>query len=86
MNKPVNSCVGGWIKLQKSTLMKLSILLPIVLKTVFLVTFAFLLTEKPAHAYLDPGTGSYATQVLIAGLAGAAFAIKNLLLRFTRNR
>ena len=66
--------------------MKLSILLPIVLKTVFLVTFAFLLTEKPAHAYLDPGTGSYATQVLIAGLAGAAFAIKNLLLRFTRNR
>lgn len=27
-------------------------------------------------AYLDPGTGSYIFQVLIAGLVGAGFAIK----------
>jgi hypothetical protein len=29
-----------------------------------------------AHAYVDPGTGSYVIQLLIAGLAGIAFAIK----------
>jgi len=29
-----------------------------------------------AHAYLDPGTGSYVFQMMIAGLVGAAFAIK----------
>ncbi|MCF7811102.1 hypothetical protein K9N50_08970 [bacterium] len=29
-----------------------------------------------AYAYLDPGTGSYLLQILIAGLVGAAFSIK----------
>ena len=29
-----------------------------------------------AFAYLDPGTGSYLVQILIAGLVGAAFSIK----------
>lgn len=29
-----------------------------------------------AHAYLDPGTGSYLFQLLIAGLVGLLFAIK----------
>lgn len=28
------------------------------------------------HAYLDPGTGSYLFQLLIAGLVGLLFAIK----------
>ena len=31
---------------------------------------------QPAHAYLDPGTGSYAVQVGIAGLVGALFSLK----------
>ena len=35
-----------------------------------------LLLPEPAHAYLDPGTGSYIFQLLLAGLFGAAFAIK----------
>jgi hypothetical protein len=30
----------------------------------------------PAHAYLDPGTGSYIFQLLIAGIVGFAFVIK----------
>ncbi|MEW6530655.1 MAG: hypothetical protein AB1473_07450 [Thermodesulfobacteriota bacterium] len=30
----------------------------------------------PASAYIDPGAGSYALQVLIAFLVGALFAIK----------
>ncbi len=29
-----------------------------------------------ASAYVDPGTGSYFLQILIAGLLGAAFAVK----------
>jgi hypothetical protein len=29
-----------------------------------------------AHAYLDPGTGSYVFQLLIAGLVGLLFALK----------
>ncbi len=27
-------------------------------------------------AYIDPGTGSYLLQLLIAGIVGAAFAVK----------
>lgn len=29
-----------------------------------------------AHAYLDPGTGSFILQMVIAAIAGAAFTIK----------
>ena len=29
-----------------------------------------------AQAYLDPGTGSFLVQMLIAGLVGGAFAVK----------
>jgi hypothetical protein len=35
-----------------------------------------LLTLSPARAYLDPGMGSYAIQIAIAAVIGAAFAIK----------
>ena len=35
-----------------------------------------LLTMSPAHAYLDPGMGSYVFQIVIAGAIGAVFAIK----------
>ena len=31
---------------------------------------------SPAHAYLDPATGSYVFQILMAGLLGALFALK----------
>ena len=33
-------------------------------------------TPRPAQAYLDPGTGSYFLQGLVAGLLGAGFALK----------
>jgi hypothetical protein len=37
----------------------------------------FLLTlPQRAYAYLDPGTGSYLLQLLIAGLLGASMAVK----------
>ncbi len=40
--------------------------------------FALLLSSVPqsASAYLDPGTGSMALQLLVAGLLGAIFTIK----------
>ena len=38
-----------------------------------LVCLAF---PRPAYAYLDPGTGSYILQMILAALLGAAFAVK----------
>ncbi len=41
-----------------------------------ILILACLIFPRPAHAYLDPGTGSYILQLLIAGLLGVAFAVK----------
>jgi hypothetical protein len=49
-----------------------------------LVAALLLLLPTSAHAYLDPGTGSYVIQMIIAGLLGAAFAIKMYWLRIKR--
>jgi len=32
--------------------------------------------SQPAHAYLDPGTGSYLLQLALAGLLAGLFALK----------
>jgi hypothetical protein len=37
---------------------------------------AALLLTSDAQAYVDPGTGSYFLQILIAGILGTAFAVK----------
>ena len=42
-------------------------------------TFIFigaLSLATPAHAYLDPGTGSMVLQLLLGGLAGALMVVK----------
>jgi hypothetical protein len=31
---------------------------------------------RPAHAYLDPGAGSYAAQIALAGMVGGLFALR----------
>lgn len=41
-----------------------------------MVIVYLLLFPKPAYAYLDPGTGSYIFQFLIAFFFGAIFALK----------
>ena len=41
-----------------------------------LLFLGLLIFPRSAHAYLDPGTGSYIFQIVIAGLLGAAFAVK----------
>ena len=41
-------------------------------KLIFVFVFAFALDfSNPAHAYLDPGTGSMILQLLLGGVAGA---------------
>jgi hypothetical protein len=40
------------------------------------VSMLLLASTQVAQAYVDPGTGSYIIQILIALLAGAAFAVK----------
>ena len=41
-----------------------------------LALLASLLLVQETHAYLDPGTGSYILQILIAGLVGMLFMLK----------
>jgi hypothetical protein len=44
---------------------------------VFSLIMCVYLSQPPAvYAYLDPGTGSYIFQILIAGLLGGLFALK----------
>lgn len=47
------------------------------IRTVFILSALFLLANaSPAHAYLDPGTGSYVLQVLLAALVAGLYGIK----------
>lgn len=41
-----------------------------------LLTLYWLLFPPPTYAYIDPGTGSYIVQVVIAGLLGALVSIR----------
>ena len=49
------------------TRMRFSLLVPLSL---------FLFFPATAQAYIDPGTGSYVLQLLLAGFLGALFALK----------
>lgn len=49
-----------------------------------IAVITLLLLPRDAHAYLDPGTGSYVLQMIIAGVLGAAFAIKMSWFRIRR--
>jgi len=42
---------------------------------ILVLSLTFLALARQAHAYLDPGTGSYFVQILIAGLAGGGYII-----------
>jgi hypothetical protein len=39
------------------------------------------IAPSPVRAYLDPGTGSYLFQLLIAGLLGSTFFLKSIITR-----
>jgi hypothetical protein len=40
------------------------------------VSLLLVASTQVAHAYVDPGTGSYVIQILIAAVVGAAFAVR----------
>ena len=40
------------------------------------VIILILVFPRSAHAYVDPGTGSYVLQIVIAGIAAASFSLK----------
>ncbi len=42
-----------------------------------LVGLIILFNPKNAYAYLDPGSGSYLTQIILASLLGLAFVVKS---------
>ena len=41
-----------------------------------LLALLILCLPRPLAAYLDPGSGSFLLQVLVAGLLGASFAVR----------
>ena len=44
---------------------------------VYLTAIALLgISVVPAHAYIDPGSGSYVLQLMLAGILAAAFSLK----------
>lgn len=46
------------------------------LSVAFLTALFVLWSCRDAHAYLDPSTGSYVIQMIVAGLLGGLFAVK----------
>ena len=50
--------------------------------TLFYLAFLLLsLLTNQADAYIDPGSGSYLFQIMLASLVGAAFAVKTYWIR-----
>lgn len=47
------------------------------------VLLAVMTVSKPAHAYVDPGSGLFALQIIGVALAGAAFHFRNFLQRIS---
>ncbi|HLC94212.1 MAG TPA: hypothetical protein VJH96_01440 [Patescibacteria group bacterium] len=46
------------------------------MKHVLILLFFFFLGVKGAHAYIDPGTGSYLIQIAIGSLLGGLYVVK----------
>lgn len=42
------------------------------------IIISIIIQPKIAHAYLDPGTGSYIIQLALAGLLGSLFFVKTM--------
>ena len=49
-----------------------------VLKPVCMIAFVLIFPAPPAYAYIDPGSGSFLLQMILAGIAGAAFYFREL--------
>ena len=51
-------------------------LISIVLLSAPAAAIILIISFGSAHAYIDPGTGSYILQIVLAGLLGAAFTVR----------
>jgi hypothetical protein len=40
------------------------------------LAYCLLIAEKPAHAYIDPGSASYVYQIVAGAALGAAFLVR----------
>lgn len=49
----------------------------LIIPIIWLVLAFCFLPARFAHAYIDPGTGSYIIQVIIGVFLGAAYAVKH---------
>ena len=49
---------------------------PSVVRIAFVTQSIIVITSRPACAYIDPGTGSYVLQAIVASLLAAAFVLK----------
>lgn len=56
--------------MHKGTVPRLALLLP--------VSALILATPKPAHAYVDPGSGAMLWQLLAAGVIGSLFYVRRV--------
>lgn len=43
---------------------------------IMMVAILMIVLSRDAHAYLDPGTGSYMLQIIIAGIVSVLFSLK----------
>ena len=48
----------------------------LLISALLVTSFMWIVTTKEAHAYIDPGTGSFLIQILLATLFGSLFALK----------
>ena len=46
------------------------------LKIIALIALCLIVFPPPSYAYIDPGSGSYVIQILVAGLLGFLYSIK----------
>ncbi len=46
------------------------------MRLAFILIIVALLFPTPSHAYIDPGSGSYIFQILIAGFLGISVGVK----------
>ncbi len=60
----------------------LEVIVKRLLNVVVLAGFCLLMSERPAHAYLDAGTGAMILQVLLGGIAGVTVIFKLYWRRF----
>lgn len=48
-------------------------------RAIYLLILTLIFTAKPAYAYLDPGTGSYLFQIIVATLLAGSYFFKDKL-------